>query len=381
MSYDQSTDLLQIQADVLTTDLSENQNIGKLKQLKTETKIVTKAINALNDQLGNAQASASDAFASATEATSTAKSATSAAVNAAASANVASANLNKALPRITALEQSVRELRLLQRDTTYAVNDIAYAGALPSWLHLQCVEGGTTASSAVDLTDVNRAGLTIIDGTVKWKAVDCRGTIVDATEADGVFTFTRGDGSQFTIDVNGFVTGKVAELVDSAPEALNTLKELASALGDDPNFAATMTTELGKKVDKADGKGLSTEDFTTAEKTKLANVAENANNYVLPAATTAARGGVVVGDNITATDGTISVTKDNVTNALGYTPPTTNDNVTNTLDATTKAYITGTTSASTNTGTQVFDSGVYLTTTAGQIHATSIELASGIVLS
>lgn len=51
-----------IQADVLATDLSENTKITGLKQLKTDTKIPTKAINALNEQLGNAQASASDAL-------------------------------------------------------------------------------------------------------------------------------------------------------------------------------------------------------------------------------------------------------------------------------------------------------------------------------
>ena len=44
--------------------------------------------------------------------------------------------------------------------------------------------------------------------------------------------------------------------------------------------------------------------------------------------------------------------------------------VKNELKTTTKAYITGTTSATTATGTQVFDTGVYLTTTAGEIAAT-----------
>lgn len=50
-----------IQADVLATDVSTNSKISSLKQLKTETKIPTKAINALAEQLENAQASASDA--------------------------------------------------------------------------------------------------------------------------------------------------------------------------------------------------------------------------------------------------------------------------------------------------------------------------------
>lgn len=51
----------------------------------------------------------------------------------------------------------------------------------------------------------------------------------------------------------------------------------------------------------------------------------------------------------------------------------TNTKVTNTLATTTKAYVTGTTSSSTNTGTQVFDTGVYLDTTAGKLTATTFN--------
>ena len=74
----------------------------------------------------------------------------------------------------------------------------------------------------------------------------------------------------------------VAELVDSAPDELNTLWELANALGNDPNFATTVLNKIGEKVEKVDGKGLSTNDYTTAEKNKLAGISENANNYSHP---------------------------------------------------------------------------------------------------
>ena len=47
-----------------------------------------------------------------------------------------------------------------------------------------------------------------------------------------------------------YVDTAVANLVNSAPEALNTLDELAAALGDDANFATTVTTQIGLKVDK-----------------------------------------------------------------------------------------------------------------------------------
>lgn len=47
--------------------------------------------------------------------------------------------------------------------------------------------------------------------------------------------------------------------------------------------------------------------------------------YTLPTASSSVMGGVKVGNNISVTSGTISVTKNNVTSALGYTPATTND--------------------------------------------------------
>lgn len=64
---------------------------------------------------------------------------------------------------------------------------------------------------------------------------------------------------------------------------------------------------LAEKVDKVDGKQLSTEDYTSAEKSKLAGIAENANNYSLPIAAANTLGGVKIGTGITvAVDGTIS---------------------------------------------------------------------------
>ena len=54
-------------------------------------------------------------------------------------------------------------------------------------------------------------------------------------------------------------------------------------------------------------------------------------------------------------------------------PTNTDTKVTNTLNTTAKAYVTGTTSSSTNTGTQVFDTGVYLDTTPGMLTATTFK--------
>ena len=45
---------------------------------------------------------------------------------------------------------------------------------------------------------------------------------------------------------------KIAGIVNSAPEALNTLNELAAALGNDANFATTVSTQIGQKANSAD---------------------------------------------------------------------------------------------------------------------------------
>jgi hypothetical protein len=50
---------------------------------------------------------------------------------------------------------------------------------------------------------------------------------------------------------NTAITTAIANLLDSAPEALNTLNELSAALADDPDFATTLTTTVGQKLDSS----------------------------------------------------------------------------------------------------------------------------------
>lgn len=149
------------------------------------------------------------------------------------------------------------------------------------------------------------------------------------------------------------------------------------------------------KVNKVEGKGLSTNDYTTPEKNKLAAIEAEANKYVLPAATTTTLGGIIVGDrlsiddtgklvatytytlptasntvlggvkigsNITNTNGTISITKANVTSALG-------------VDPTTK-YVTLDT-AQTITGQKTFSKDVIFNNTLTGIHNAGGNLIFG----
>lgn len=90
------------------------------------------------------------------------------------------------------------------------------------------------------------------------------------------------DNSYTKIQVDAAISAAVNGLINGAPGALDTLIELASALGNDPNFAATITNSLATKVDKITGKGLSTNDFTDILLNKLNGIATGANNYTHP---------------------------------------------------------------------------------------------------
>ena len=75
------------------------------------------------------------------------------------------------------------------------------------------------------------------------------------------------------VDLSGYATEAYVQqqleaLVGGAPEALDTLKELSAALGDNADFASTMTQQLAGKVDKAEGQRL----ITDEEAAKLARL-------------------------------------------------------------------------------------------------------------
>ena len=68
------------------------------------------------------------------------------------------------------------------------------------------------------------------------------------------------------------VTTEIAKVVDGAPESFDTLKEIATYIEEHQEVVDTLNAAIGNKVDKVEGKGLSTEDFTTALKNKLDNL-------------------------------------------------------------------------------------------------------------
>lgn len=100
-----------------------------------------------------------------------------------------------------------------------------------------------------------------------------------------------------------------------------------TAAADDKYYTKTSAaTDLATKVDKVEGKQLSTEDYTTAEKTKLAGVEVGANKYILPVASATVSGGIKVGANLQMVDGVLNA----VQGTVDLTPFETKVNAANT---------------------------------------------------
>ena len=187
-------------------------------------------------------------------------------------------------------------------------------------------------SSLTNRVKVNEDKLTIING-----AESTTGSIANAIKQAKSYTDTTVTAEQtraeaaeqkLTSDLASEVTrAKGAESANATAIAneVERATGVEEALRTDVEDLTGQVLILEKtKVNKVEGKGLSTNDYTTPEKNKLAAIEAEANKYVLPAATASALGGVKIGSNITlANGGTISITKTNITSALGVDPTTT----------------------------------------------------------
>jgi hypothetical protein len=120
-----------------------------------------------------------------------------------------------------------------------------------------------TGAGAMTINSDSHIVLTPAAGSsVKWGA-DVLATqgYADQAETDAkAYTDTREGlittayeayADQAEVDAKAYADQKVADLVDSAPALLDTLNELAQAIGDDASFATTIGTQIGEKVAKA----------------------------------------------------------------------------------------------------------------------------------
>ena len=135
------------------------------------------------------------------------------------------------------------------------------------------VTGNLDVGSGVDVT-----GNITVTGTVDGVDVATRDTLFGGLTSssgvltDGVTATTQSAGDNSTkVATTAYTDTAISNLVDSAPGALNTLNELAAALGDDANFATSTANSIGAKFSKAGGDTI-TGDFTIASGTTNKNI-------------------------------------------------------------------------------------------------------------
>ena len=117
-------------------------------------------------------------------------------------------------------------------------------GTASQWTDTDPILGA--AEIGVELGTPNK--FKIGDGSSIWSELDYFSV---ASASEGIPLSEKGVANGVaTLDANGAIpTGQLANIIDSAPETLNTLNELAAALADDADFATTVTQELANKAD------------------------------------------------------------------------------------------------------------------------------------
>ena len=232
--------------------------------------------------------------------------------------------------------------------------------------------------------DIDLGGNKVLFGNV----YSSTGDLPSASTYHGMFAHVHGTGKGYFAHAGNWVelanqadvTAAVNALVDSAPGTLDTLNELAAALGDDASFSTTVTNSIATKLPLAGGAmtGAITTNSTfdgrdvATDGTKLDGIATSANNYTHPSHagddinidTGALSGATVISDldfNVTTdtlghvTDANATIATRNITLAnLGYTGATNANYITNNNQLTNGAgYTTYTSNQATNTTSNV----------------------------
>ena len=159
---------------------------------------------------------------------------------------------------------------------------------------LDNIESGATADQTkadIDGLNINADQLDGQHGSYYQNASNLNDGTVSASRLSTATTQSAGNDST-KIATTSFVQTAIANVVDSAPGTLDTLNELAAALGDDANFASTTATNIGTKLSKSGGQmtgnitmsGSQTVDGRdlSVDGAKLDGIAANANNYSFP---------------------------------------------------------------------------------------------------
>ena len=141
--------------------------------------------------------------------------------------------------------------------TIVAIDDISsFAGQGEIPIYQYGIDKGGTIIIDGELTiSIANPGIGYFPGPVNTSG----GTTFVITVNGNVLTGSLAEFNEAITDGNlvteAYVQSQIANLVDSAPATLDTLNELAAALGDDANFSTTVATSIGTKQNQLNGTG------------------------------------------------------------------------------------------------------------------------------
>ena len=187
------------------------------------------------------------------DATTKANAAQSAAISAAASDATTKANAAQASAEATASADATAKANAAQASAEATASADATAKA-------NAAVASAVATASADASSKANAALSSAQSYADSAEADAIATAsADATaKANAALASAQAyaDSAVSSVDLSGYATetyvdSAVAGVVNSAPAALDTLNELAAALGDDANFASTMTSSLAGKLDNS----------------------------------------------------------------------------------------------------------------------------------
>lgn len=135
--------------------------------------------------------------------------------------------------QLTNNDNTVKDANYVHTDNNYTTAEKNKLAGLSNYDDTE-IKNQIAAAGKIDIIKVNGTAQTVTNKTVSL------------TIPTNNNQLANGAGYQTAAQVNSAIEA----VVGSAPEALDTLKELADALGNDKNFSATVTAELAKKADK-----------------------------------------------------------------------------------------------------------------------------------
>lgn len=140
-----------------------------------------------------------------------------------------------------------------------------------NWCVGKLLLGGSRDDTVRDMVDAISDEIASGGGGVSQDQLDQ--TVQDITKSYGIADQT------VLTSAESYTDQKIADVVDGSPEALDTLYELAKALGDDPNFATTVMDQIGQKLPTTTFENfIDNKAWTKDNLTKLSQLINNINS-------------------------------------------------------------------------------------------------------